>query len=107
MLEKCSPCHTRTDPAPASGFGINYASSQVIANSAPCTVQVDDEGQPRPITQGECAFIRLHVDIAGSPIMPRGRGCTGDPSIDADNAACLTEAEQQTLIDWINDGQLD
>ncbi|WP_437905672.1 hypothetical protein WME95_46640 [Sorangium sp. So ce327] len=102
LLAKCSPCHTRTDPAPASGFAITYESSQLASNSTQCAV---DPGQPAR-TQGECATIRIH-DLDNATRMPRNRGCTGDPALDVANSACLTAAQQQTLVDWIADGQLD
>ncbi|KYF67937.1 hypothetical protein, partial [Sorangium cellulosum] len=102
LLAKCSPCHTRTDPAPASGFAITYESSQLPSNSAQCAV---GEGEPA-MTQGECASLRIH-DVDPTTRMPRNRGCTGDPELDVANPACLTAEEQQTLIDWIADGQLD
>ncbi|WP_437983015.1 hypothetical protein [Sorangium sp. So ce117] len=102
LLAKCSPCHTRTDPAPASGFAITYLSSQLASSSTQCAV---DPGAPAR-TQGECATIRIH-DLDNATRMPRNRGCTGDPALDVANSACLTAAEQQTLVDWIADGQLD
>ncbi|WP_437991542.1 hypothetical protein [Sorangium sp. So ce145] len=102
LLAKCSPCHTRTDPAPASGFAITYESSQLASSSTQCAV---DAGE-LPRTQGACTIIRIH-DLDSATRMPRTRGCTGDPVEDADNARCLTAEEQKTLEDWILDGQLD
>jgi hypothetical protein len=49
---------------------------------------------------GTCLLIKIQD---GS--MPFGAGCTGDPTADAHNNACLTAAEQQTIQDWLNDGQ--
>jgi hypothetical protein len=37
--------------------------------------------------------------------MPQGGGCTGNPVTDAGNPACLTAAEQNTLAQWIAQGQ--
>jgi hypothetical protein len=39
--------------------------------------------------------------------MPAGKGCTGNPTTDASNSACLTAAEQKTLMDWISMGLLE
>ncbi|WP_441290113.1 hypothetical protein ACSRUE_05620 [Sorangium sp. KYC3313] len=102
LLAKCSPCHTRTDPAPASGFAITYESSQLASSSEQCAV---DAGEV-PRTQGGCTIIRIH-GLDSATRMPRNRGCTGDPALDAANSACLTAEEQKTLEDWILDGQLD
>jgi hypothetical protein len=35
--------------------------------------------------------------------MPQGAGCSGNPALDAGNAACLTSAEQSALQEWIDD----
>jgi hypothetical protein len=52
-------------------------------------------------TKGAAALARIE---AGS--MPPGGVCTGDPAVDAGNAACLTAAELAVLTAWVNDGQL-
>ncbi|KYF80518.1 hypothetical protein BE17_18375 [Sorangium cellulosum] len=104
LIAKCAPCHTRADPA--SGFAITYASSQLPANSALCISVDPDTGETVTLTQGACAIVRVH-DPDATRRMPRNQGCTGDPALDIANPACLTEAEQQTLIDWINDGQFE
>jgi hypothetical protein len=101
LIAKCSPCHTRTDPPPASGFAITYESSQLPSNSATCDVA--GEGEPR-ISQGACIILRIH-DATEANRMPRGKGCTGDPVADAGNTSCLTAEEQQTIINWLADGQ--
>jgi hypothetical protein len=38
--------------------------------------------------------------------MPLGAGCHGNPTQDANNSACLDQAEQNTLQAWINGGEL-
>jgi hypothetical protein len=52
-------------------------------------------------TVGACTLVRIQD---GS--MPIEAGCTGNPTTDAGNAACLTAAEQATLQQWIADGQV-
>jgi hypothetical protein len=49
--------------------------------------------------KGECTLVRVK---AGQ--MPAGAGCTGDPSKDAANEKCLTQAEQDKLQAWITGG---
>jgi len=52
-------------------------------------------------TKGYASLVRI---LDGS--MPVASGCTGDPTADAGNPACLTAAEQALITAWINDGQL-
>jgi hypothetical protein len=52
-------------------------------------------------TKGEFALVRIQN---GS--MPAGAGCSGNPATDSGNAACLTQAQQDTVQAWIDDGQL-
>ena len=51
-------------------------------------------------TKGACTIVRVHDGT-----MPQGAGCTGNPTTDAGNPACLTAAEQATLQGWITGGQ--
>ena len=51
------------------------------------------------VTKAECTAVRVHE---GS--MPQGKGCTGDPELDVENASCLTAEEQQFLDWWIEGG---
>ena len=37
---------------------------------------------------------------------PQGVGCTGNPVTDAANAGCTTQAEQDAIQAWLDDGQL-
>ncbi|MCB9786595.1 MAG: hypothetical protein H6744_07860 [Deltaproteobacteria bacterium] len=85
---KCSPCHT------GSGFGghnigDNFASADKPASISKCA----------GLTKAECTIVRIK---AGD--MPQGRGCTGDPSLDVDNTACLTQAQQDLIQTWIDAG---
>jgi hypothetical protein len=91
---KCAPCHT-TDDAGGSDFAANYADTQVAPNTA---LAPACSGVP---TVGACTVIRIEN---GS--MPFGAGCTGNPTTDAANMACLTAAEEVTLVEWIMDGQM-
>ena len=38
--------------------------------------------------------------------MPKGKGCTGDPMLDAGNMACLTAFQQSVIEAWLNGGQV-
>ncbi|MCB9733315.1 MAG: hypothetical protein H6745_11975 [Deltaproteobacteria bacterium] len=90
---KCSPCHTGGGSGGhnmgAADIAAAYADSQLDADIAKC------DG----LKKGACTIVRIH---AGD--MPRGAGCTGDPSQDSGNAACLTQAEQDTIQAWIDGG---
>jgi hypothetical protein len=48
-----------------------------------------------------CTLIRIK-----NGQMPRGAGCTGNPTTDAAHAACLTQAQQNTIQAWISGGEL-
>lgn len=90
---KCAPCHT-TGEAGGVDFASSYADSQKAADpsiASDCTATD---------TVGKCALIRIQD---GS--MPFGAGCTGNPTTDASNSACLTAAQQATIQAWITDGQ--
>lgn len=92
---KCTPCHTGGGSGGhnmgAADLAAAYADSQKDASIAKC------DG----LKKGACAIVRI---AAGD--MPKGKGCTGDPSQDSGNAACLTQAEQDTIQAWIDDGML-
>jgi len=89
---KCAPCHTTG----ASG-GHSIGQSDVLA------AYIDSQTSSYTITGtvGEAALFRIQN---GS--MPQGAGCTGDPAIDAGNPSCLTQAEQDLIQAWLDDGQL-
>lgn len=88
FADKCGPCHTTA----ANG---GHSMGGADADSAYDDSQVDRNGQ----TRGELAYDRI---LAGT--MPPG--CSGDPEQDADIIDfCLTQAEQDTVDQWITDGQ--
>jgi hypothetical protein len=91
---KCAPCHTTFDDG-GSDFAKVYADTQklVETSQAPDCTASD--------TVGTCTLIRIKD---GS--MPQGAGCTGNPTTDAGNSACLTAAQQATLQAWITGGEL-
>jgi hypothetical protein len=89
----CGSCHGGTTPGTGQGnnsFASFYSDTQVAAYPAFCAGK----------TVGACTLVRIQN---GS--MPYGAGCTGNPTTDAGNAACLTAAEQNELMLWISDGQ--
>lgn len=87
---KCAPCHVD------AGDGM-CAAGACLASSYDAIWQPSRSCDGEPV--GECARVRIDN---GS--MPRGRGCTGDPVMDAMNTACLTEAEHILLDTWIAGG---
>jgi hypothetical protein len=91
LLVKCAPCHT---VGTNSGLNVlTYSTTQIKAANSNC------QGK----THGECMLIRIK-----NGTMPQNKGCNGDPVVDADNLnlKCLNQAQQDTLQNWINDGQL-
>jgi hypothetical protein len=90
---KCAPCHATGDSG-GSDFATVYADTQRAPNAsvAACSGVT---------TVGACTLIRIKN---GS--MPLGKGCTGNPTTDAGNAACLTQAQQNTIAAWISGGEL-
>jgi hypothetical protein len=90
---KCAPCHTTEDKGGVD-FASTYADTQQAANPtvAPDCTAADNVGK--------CTLIRIKDGE-----MPFGAGCTGNPTTDAANAACLTAAEQATLQAWISGGE--
>lgn len=85
---KCSPCHT--DSGIAKIFH-TLASSYTDANKASTACP----GKKK----GECTIVRIKKGE-----MPQGKGCTGDPTMDTANSACLTAAEQMTIQAWVDGG---
>lgn len=83
---KCGPCHTT-----AAAGGSNHASSYEDTQKA--SIACDGA------RVYECILQRVQD---GS--MPEDGDCTGDPAADADNARCLTAAEQQLLEAWVAAG---
>lgn len=104
LSAKCAPCHTAGG---AGGHNIASAfadakkdfmppdaaaSADVVKELAPC---VDKKTK----TVGDCAPL-----LVQSGAMPKGAGCTGDPTKDATKSACLTAAEQSALSTWSSSG---
>lgn len=87
---KCAPCHT-TGGSDGVNFAANYADTQRAANLG---------GACSGLTVGACTIVEIQAGL-----MPLGAGCTGNPSTDEGNPACLTAAQQETIQAWIDDGQ--
>ena len=88
LQAKCTPCHE--GPGPCSGgvcFVTDYADTQVPSN-----VCADKH-------VFECMLQRVQE---GS--MPFGKGCSGDPVIDAQFPDCLDGADQAVLEQWVEQG---
>ncbi|MDH3589605.1 MAG: hypothetical protein OEQ74_09390, partial [Gammaproteobacteria bacterium] len=88
LLPKCGACH--------GGNGVGGHDIAIEYNDA----FLDADACPG-LNIAECALVRIKN---GS--MPQGAGCTGDPVLDAGNANCLTQAEQDTVEAWIDGGLL-
>ena len=85
--DKCDTCHTGAG-AGGHNIGTVYADALQAAGDNAC------DG----LTVGQCTIVLIQ---AGD--MPQGAGCSGNPSQDAGNAACLTQLEQSVLQAWIDD----
>jgi len=95
FVGRCSPCHTG-----AMFGGHNVGGSDVEAGYA--AMQLDAEASAcRGLNKGACLLVRIQ-----SGEMPMNGGCSGDPAVDAGAANCLTQADQDTIQAWIDDGQL-
>jgi hypothetical protein len=89
---KCAPCHT-TLGSGGVNFASVYADTQKAVNSSvtACT----------GLNVGACTIIRIK-----NGQMPRGAGCTGNPTTDQGNAKCLTQAQEDVIQAWVDDGEL-
>jgi hypothetical protein len=87
FMDKCDTCHTGAGVG-GHNIGTVYADSLQAAGDNAC------DG----LTVGQCTIVLIQ---AGD--MPQGAGCSGDPTQDAGNSACLTQPEQSTLQAWIDD----
>jgi len=88
ILQKyCTPCHS---DAPCSSNDCLVDSHDEMDKSAPSCGGV-------PMYQ--CSLNRI---LSGS--MPRQKGCTGNPAVDAGNDDCLNAEELQLFTDWVNAG---
>jgi hypothetical protein len=84
FMAKCTPCHdTSGSGSTAHKMVVSYA--DVNKDSYSCSGK----------KKGACALERVK---AGS--MP----CTGDPTKDSSNSACLNAAQLKTLEDWVAGG---
>ncbi len=88
FAEKCQPCHTGLRLG-GHNMGTTYEDALLPANSPACA----------DLLNGECSFVRIQ-----SGQMPLGAGCTGDPTQDVGNPACLNQAEQDSVQEWIDAG---
>jgi hypothetical protein len=85
---KCVPCHvTGGEGAPFHTLAESYATAN------------DPSGLCPGKKKGECTLVQVK-----SGYMPFMKKCTGDPTKDGGNSACLTAEEQQKLADWIAGG---
>ena len=88
FFNKCAPCHTGLSLG-GHDLGTTYTDAFLPAANPVCA----------GLNKGQCTIVRIQ-----SGQMPFGGNCTGDPAQDAGNAACLTQAEQDTVQAWIDAG---
>jgi hypothetical protein len=87
---KCAGCHVDSGTGTCAGgtcLATGYES--LVLDSTACV----------GLSIAECAQARIKDGT-----MPRGRGCTGDPVMDAANERCLTAAEHALVDAWIAGG---
>lgn len=90
---KCDTCHTTLG---SGGHNIgNPDLAQAYADSQQESYTISG------MTKGAATLVRIQ-----SGAMPRGSGCSGDPELDSGNPECLTQAEQDSIQAWLDDGQL-
>ncbi len=88
FAELCAPCHTGLGLG-GHDMGTSYAGAPLAAGNPACS----------GLTKGACTIVRIQ---AGE--MPPNRGCTGDPVVDATDADCLDQTEQDLVQAWIDAG---
>jgi hypothetical protein len=86
LEQRCGPCHTT-----GNAGGVNHARDFAATR------------QPSSVCAGQMVFECMLTRVKNGS-MPPGAGCTGDPSADADNDACLTADEHDTLESWVAAG---
>ncbi|MEM6990446.1 MAG: hypothetical protein AAF721_08115 [Myxococcota bacterium] len=92
FAEMCSPCHSG---AGLGGHNVGGALATAHTDSQlPATACAG-------MTVGQCTLVRIQ-----SGQMPMGFGCTGDPAQDVDMGGCTTQAQQDLIQQWIDDGEL-
>jgi methionine-rich copper-binding protein CopC len=90
-FDKCDPCHTG-DGFGGHNIGINYEDAFLPTSVYP-------ECRNAGLLVGQCTIVLIQEGE-----MPFGAGCTGNPALDGGNAACLTQAQQDTIQAWIDAG---
>ena len=83
LAAKCDPCHT-VEAAGGFNHAVDYGATQ----------------EPSELCPGKQVYQCMLV-LVKDGIMPEDGECSGDPSADADNTRCLTQAEQDRLAAWI------
>jgi hypothetical protein len=83
LASRCDPCHT-TEGAGGFNHAVDYAATQ----------------EPSELCPGKKVYECMLV-LVKNGTMPEDGECSGDPSADADNARCLTQAEHDRLAAWI------
>jgi hypothetical protein len=96
---KCTPCH-KTGNSGGHSIGSTdiakaFGDSQKPAGYNPCKIL--------NLTKGACTIVRIKN---GSMPEIAPVGCTGDPAKDINNPKCLTQAQQNLIQAWIEQGQL-
>lgn len=89
---KCAGCHVDSGTGMCAGgtcLATSYAALDRAATGASCV----------GLSVAECTQVRIDDGT-----MPRGRGCTGDPELDAANASCLSAEQHAALSAWIAAG---
>lgn len=91
FVQKCTPCHAQ------GGVG---AAFHTLADSYDTANKPAEAGGACPGKKmGECTIVMVKMGF-----MPFGKNCSGDPTRDSANPACLTAAEQKLLEDWVAGG---
>jgi hypothetical protein len=91
LAAKCGSCHGGQG-AGNQNIATSYADTQKMASVFAVCMNP-------PVKVGQCALILIQMGT-----MPFLAGCTGNPTMDASNAACTTQAQQDTIQAWINAG---
>lgn len=87
LEKKCGPCHT-TFKFGGTNFAGVYADALLPALTCP------------GLDVAACLVVRLET---GS--MPKNKGCTGKPALDAANPDCFTDGNYAELAGWLAAGR--
>jgi len=82
----CSPCHSGQGYG-GTNFAVSYADMFLPAQRCP-----------------DLPVYRCVRELVMSGVMPPNVGCTGDPVVDVDNQACLSQNELNLLEVWVGEG---